>query len=296
MEFTEPAMRPPQEAQSLLLRGTQGCTYNDCNFCYVSRGYPFMAVTPEQLEAEARFRKAFFPADTRIYLTGSNPFALPAARLKEYIAALRRQVPRFSVLTMQSRIDDIAAKSDGDLRELREGGLSHLYIGTENGDEEALALMNKGHTAADSVAQLLRLDAAGVAYTCFYVLGLGGRGRGRACAEATAAMFNRVHPIRITTTGMTVFPDSPLAEMAARGDFTEASEREKIEELLVFLENLECDTFYDGVHYLNPLNYRLHIRDAEAKAAVLADIREALASHSDEELELMVGRERMKSL
>ena len=33
-----------------------------------------------------------------------------------------------------------------------------------------------------------------------------------------------------------------------------------------------------------------------AKAAVLADIREALSSHSDEELELMVGRERMKSL
>ena len=70
----------------------------------------------------------------------------------------------------------------------------------------------------------------------------------------------------------------------------------KIEELLVFLENLECDTFYDGVHYLNPLNYRLRVRDAEAKAAVLADIREALSSHSDEELELMVSRERMKSL
>ena len=296
MEFTEPAMRPPQEAQSLLLRGTQGCTYNDCHFCYVSRGYPFLSVTPEQLEEETRLRKVFFPTDTRIYLTGANPFALPSARLKEYIAVLRRQVPRFSVLTMQSRIDDIAAKSDEELRELREGGLNHLYIGTENGNEEVLVLMNKGHTAEDSVRQLLRLDTAGIAYTCFYVLGLGGRGQGRVCGEATAKMFNRVHPIRITTTGMTVFSGSPLAEMAAKGDFVEASEREKIEELLVFLENLDCDTFYDGVHYLNPLNYRLRVRDAEAKAAVLADIREALASHSDEELELMVSRERMKSL
>ena len=294
--FTEPAMRPPQEAHSLLLRGTQGCTFNDCHFCYVSRGYPFLAVTPEQLEEEARFRKAFFPADTRIYLTGSNPFALPAERLRGWAEALRRQVPHFSVLTMQSRIDDIGRKSDAELRELRDLGLSHLYIGTENGNEEVLTLMNKGHSAADSVTQLLRLDAAGIGYTCFYVLGLGGRGRGRASAEATAAMFNRVHPIRITTTGMTVFPNSPLAEMAAKGDFTEATEREKIEELLVFLENLEIDTFYDGVHYLNPLNYRLRTGDAEAKAAVLADIREALSSHSDAELELMVGRERMKSL
>ena len=41
------------------------------------------------------------------------------------------------------------------------------------------------------------------------------------------------------------------------------------------------------------------IRKISVAAAVigfLADIREALASHSDEELELMVGRERMKSL
>ena len=294
--FTEPAMRPPQEAQSLLLRATQGCTYNDCHFCYVSRGYPFMAVTPDQLEEEARLRKVFFPEDTRIYLTGSNPFALPVERLRAWIEVLRRQVPHFSTVTMQSRIDDISGKSDAELRELRELGLNHLYIGTENGNEEVLILMNKGHSAADSVRQLLRLDAAGIDYTCFYVLGLGGQGWGRASGEATAAMFNRVHPIRITTTGMTVFPGSPLADMAASGVFTEATEREKIEELLVFLENLECDTFYDGVHYLNPLNYRLRIRDTAAKATVLADIRETRASHSDEELELMVSREQMQSL
>ena len=81
MNFTEPAMRPPQEAQSLLLRATQGCTYNACHFCYVSRGYPFMAVTPEQLEQEVQSLKPFFPADTNIYMTGSNPFALPAHKI-----------------------------------------------------------------------------------------------------------------------------------------------------------------------------------------------------------------------
>lgn len=296
MDFTEPAMRPPQEASSLLLRATQGCTYNNCNFCYVSRGYPFMAVSPERLEAEAASFRPFFSPDVRVYLTGSNPFALPADRLKAYIAALRRPFPSFERVSMQSRIDDIARKTDAELKELRGLGLTHLYIGTENGNEEVLKLMNKGHTARDTVEQLLRLDEAGIAYTVFYVLGLGGRGRGQASGEATASMFNQAHPERITTTGMTVFQGTPLAEMARRGEFTEASEREKIEELAVFLKALRVDAFYDGVHYLNPLHYRFSNADPEQKARVLADIDAVLARYSEEELEELVDRRRMVSL
>ena len=296
MKFTEPAMRPPQEAHSLLLSATQGCTYNDCHFCYVSRGYPFMAVTPEQLEQEALSRTPFFRADTNIYLTGSNPFALPTEMLKKYIAVLRRHFPLFRELSMQSRIDDISRKSREELLELHTLGLAQLYIGTENGNDAVLRLMNKGHTAADSVQQLHRLDDAGIAYTTFYVIGMGGQGAGKASGEATASMFNQVHPRRITSTGMTVFPHTPVADMAQRGQFTEASEREKIEELLTFLEHLTVDTFYDGIHYLNPLNYRFANSNKQDKSRVLDDIRETLRTCSDEELEQMVSRKQMQSL
>ncbi|MBO6171468.1 MAG: radical SAM protein [Desulfovibrio sp.] len=296
MQFTEPAMRPPQEAHSLLLRATQGCTYNDCHFCYVSRGYPFMAVTPEQMEQEVLAQKPFFRPDTTIYLTGSNPFALPSERLEAYLAVLRRHLPQFRELSMQSRIDDIGRKSLGELQELRRLGLTHLYIGTENGNEAVLRLMNKGHTASQTVEQLHRLDEAGIAYTTFYVIGLGGKGCGKASGEATAAMFNQVHPRRITTTGMTIFAHTPVAEMVRKGRFVEATEREKIEELLTFLERLTADTFYDGIHYLNPLNYRFANRNEKDKRKVLDDIRDTLESCSDMELEKMVSRHLMTSL
>ena len=296
MTFTEPAMRPPQEAGSLLLRATQGCTYNKCHFCYVSRGYPFMAVTPGQLEKEIASLSAFFPEDAAVYMTGSNPFALPTEKLREYLLVIGRHVPRFRRVSMQGRIADIAAKSMAELRELRDMGLRHLYTGTESGNDEALRLMNKGQTAAQSVEQLHRLDEAGITYTAFYILGMGGRGAGKISGEATARMFNEVHPKLITTTGMTVFRHTPLADMAGRGEFIEASEREKIEELRAFLQNLTIDVFYDGIHYLNPLNYRFSNSDAEAKRRVLADIDDVLISSSDEELELMVSRRLKQSL
>lgn len=296
MQFTEPQMRPPQEARSLLLRATQGCTYNKCNFCYVSRGYLFGAVKPEDMEKEALDHKPFFAADTPIYLTGANPFALPTRKLKEYLQVLRRHYPDFFRVSMQSRIDDISRKTDAELAELRGLGLKHLYIGAENGNEAVLKLMNKGHTAKDTVEQLKRLDVAGITYTLFYVLGLGGKGQGQASGQATAAMFNQCHPFRITTTGMTLFSDAPVAQMAARGEFVEASEREKIEELQTFLKGLEIDVFYDGVHYLNPLNYRFANSDKKAKEQVLADIENVLQNYSDADLELMANRRAMRSL
>lgn len=296
MELTEPVMRPPQEVTSVILQATQGCTHNDCHFCYVTRGYPFRALQPEQLGQKAMELKRFFAPDSRIYLAGANPFVLPTRMLKDYINVLRKPFPEFSCLTMQSRIDDIGRKSDAELAELKSLGLSHLYIGTENGHEETLKRMNKGHTAKDTVEQLHRLDNAGITYTNFYVIGLGGRGMGQTCALATAEMFNQVHPVRITTTGMTMFANAPVSGMARRGEFTEASEREKIEELRTFLENLKIDVFYDGIHYLNPVHYRFQTSNIEDRRRVLADIDDILNSYSDEDLELMVNRKEMASL
>jgi len=40
---------------------------------------------------------------------------------------------------------------------------------------------------------------------------------------------------RITTTGLTVFPGTPLYGMVRSGEFTEATEKEKVEDLLFFI-------------------------------------------------------------
>jgi Fe-S oxidoreductase len=294
VEFTEPAMRPPQEAKSLLLRVTQGCTHNKCSFCYISRGHHMRAVSLEQLENELVAQKTRFPSDTRVYLVGSNPLALPEIALAEYLSLVRKHFPGFTDLGMHARITDIKRKTGEQLADLHQAGLTHLYIGTESGNDEALRIMNKGNTGREAVEQLLRLDEAGIGYVVFYILGLGGHGQGRAGATATADMFNQVHPRRITTTGLTVFPNTPLYEMTRTGEFTEATEREKVEELLVFLEHLTTATFFDSVHYLNPLCYRFDT--TQGKESVLEDIRDFLATHTEEDIEKMVARKLMTSL
>lgn len=294
MKFAEPVYRPPMESHSLLLPVTQSCNWNKCNFCYRLKDYPFLITTPDDLEQEILSQKPFYPSDTDIFLVGSNTFVLPMRMFREFFAVIRKYYPKAGKISMFSRIDAIADKSDEDLRELEELGVSQLYVGTENGNDEALDLMNKGHNAAEAIEQLKRLDAAGISYTVFYIIGMGGKGAGRKSALETAALFNQLNPVRIVSTGMTVTEGTGAAKLQEEGRFVQASEREKIEELRLFLQELKVDTFYDGIHYLNPLHYRFQTSDTDVRNRILADIDEILAKYSDSELETAINRRQME--
>ena len=294
MKFAEPVYRPPMEANSLLLPVTQSCNWNKCNFCYRLKEYPFLATTPADLKEEILSQKVFFPPNADIFLVGSNTFVLPVRMFREYFSVINQYLPQHGKVSMFSRVDAIAAKTDAELEELKAMGVSQLYVGTENGNDAALELMNKGHIAKEAIEQLLRLDKANIAYVLFYIIGMGGKGSGQQCALDTAAMFNAVHPVRIVSTGMTVTEGTGAARLQKEGQFVQASEREKIEELQTFLKNLSVDTYYDGIHYLNPLHFRFHTSDATAKARVLAEIDHVLKNFSDEELEQAINRRQME--
>lgn len=294
MKFAEPVYRPPMESHSLLLPVTQSCNWNKCNFCYRLKDYPFLITTAEDLEQEILSQKPFYPPDTDIFLVGSNTFVIPMRKFREFFAVIRKYYPKVGKISMFSRIDAIADKSDEDLRELKELGVSQLYVGTENGNDEALELMNKGHNTAEAIEQLKRLDAAGISYTVFYIIGMGDKGAGKKSAMETAALFNQINPVRIVSTGMTVTEGTGAAKLQKEGKFMQASEREKIEELRLFLQELKVDTFYDGIHYLNPLHYRFQTSDTGARDKILADIDSILAKYSDSELEAAINRRQME--
>jgi len=262
----------------------------------MSQGFTFQAASLEHMESEILGWKNRMPPSSRIFMVGSNPFTLSFKSLTEYIELLRTHFPHFLELSMHSRISDVAQKTDDDLKKLGHLGLKHLYVGTENGNDEALQAMNKGQTAAEAAVQLHRLTTAGIEFTTQYIIGMAGRTKGRESGIATAKFINEVCPRRVMPTGLTVFPGTKLAEMVREGEFIEATEKEKIEEMLYFFKELTADTLFDAVHYLNPLHYRFRTADAADKSEVISDLEEFLAVHSEAEIEEMVGRRYMRSL
>ena len=113
----------------------------------------------------------------RVFLTGANPFALPAGKLLEIAGMIHRYLPSVETIGCFARITDSLRKTDGDLKRLREAGFTRLTIGVETDDDDALRFMRKGYTSHDVLEQCRRLEAAGIDYAFFYLVGIHGKGR-----------------------------------------------------------------------------------------------------------------------
>lgn len=64
----------------------------------------------------------------------------------------------------------------------------------------------------------------------------------------------RLQPMLVGTGGLTLFPGTPLLEEAERGEFTPLSEKEMLEELLLFVENLTSDCCFITHHTVTGKN------------------------------------------
>lgn len=271
MHYTGTIWRPPYEADSLLLEATAGCTHGKCKFCTLYDELPFkFRATPEEtieadlLEAQAwlhgPLRKAerslldfSKPAPCRVFLTGANPFELRAKRLLRISELIKRRLPSCESIGCFARVTDVTRKTDDELASLADAGYDGLTIGVETGDEEALSFMRKGYTPDGIVGQCSRLDAAGIGYAFFYLVGVSGKGRGIVGAKSSAGVFGRTNPWLVAANMLTVFPNSELYSEIERGNWAEESETEKYEEVMTLVESLSVPTEFAMLGASNPV-------------------------------------------
>ena len=196
MHYTGTIWRPPYEADSLIIEATAGCTHHRCKFCTLYEDLPFKFrpspledIEADLLEAQTWYHDPLRKAEehlfelpgaraSRIFLAGANPFGLKALHLRKIASLVRTYFPQCKSIGCFSRVTDVAAKTDEELAELAAAGFDGLTIGIETGDEEALAFMDKGYGAEDIAKRCARLDAAGISYAFFYLVGISGAGRG----------------------------------------------------------------------------------------------------------------------
>lgn len=292
MHYTGTIWRPPYEASSLLLEATAGCTHHKCKFCTLYEDLPFQFRMSPLADMESDLREAQLlcadpiamltarlqgmPAPEhvrRVFLTGANPFVLKTERLLTIARLIRQYLPSVRTIGCFARITDTLQKPDEELAALRQAGYDGLTIGMETGDDEALAFMNKGYTAAGIVTQCRRLEQAGIGYSFFYLAGISGAGRGETGAKASAAVCNQLRPARIGVNMLTVYPESELAQEIRRGRWKEESELEKYREIRTLLEGLEIPIQFAALGASNAFQFQGTLpEDKEALAAALDKI------------------------
>ena len=238
---------PIWEEHSAPLEVQVGCSWHGCRFCDFAND-PYKVFSPPEVEAKAQMLAATMPGVRRVFLLGENPLSLPIYALRGIFEIIATFMPQVNQIAMYARFDDVMRKSDDELKELVAGGLVELHIGLESGCQAVLDLVNKGIDLSQAARACERLHDLGIDFSFTMIAGLGGRPLTRDHAHDSAAFLNLVQPKRIWVTGLLLWPNTPLFDMADRGEFEQLTFRERLAEMRSMVADLklrDC-TFVDS--------------------------------------------------
>lgn len=283
LHFNGPVWRPPFEATSQLLQVTAGCTWHRCKFCTLYGTQKFRMSPMSEIESDLKVINRVQPRAHRVFLTGANPFVLTANRLLDIALLIRKYVGEgHPTIGCFARITDITKKSVEELRQLHHLGFDYLTIGVESGDSETLSRVNKGYRSEDIIEQCLKLESAGIRYNLFYLVGLAGHGNGERNACRSAAVFNQLNPVSIGFLSLTLFPESQLYKEISEGLFQEATEYERLDEMICLVSKLTCKTHILARTVSNPIPFTGSL--PVDRESILRDLRDAKQHLTEEQL------------
>lgn len=291
MHYNGPIVRPPTDAFSVMLEVTVGCTHDSCKFCNFYRGYPFRMASLEQIEEDLQEARDYNIHAKKVWAAGGNPYALSVDKLEKIALLIRKYLPEASISTY-ARVDDFKRKSVEDIRHLKELGFTDILIGIESGDDEALAYMKKGYTSQDILEQLKKVDASGVRYRVIYLGGIAGAGKCVESAKKTAKLLNQLNPYMIFITSVAVLPGTELYDAVQAGEFTEASELERIKEIQTLVGSLNNKIFIYARSVSSSVDFTAYFPEDKKK---VSDYLEKIVDGFTEEDEAML-KIRRKSL
>jgi radical SAM superfamily enzyme YgiQ (UPF0313 family) len=240
MRYDGLIIRPPSEAQNLILQVSVGCSHNQCTFCPAFKAKQFRAKPLEEVfeDIDSAF-ETYGPAVRRVFLCDGDPLLLPSAHLLAILERLNRVFPKLQRVGIYGNATSILSKQPSELAELRSLKLGIVYLGLESGDPETLVAVRKDADPQDMVRAARRVRDAGIKLNVTVLLGLGGIRRSAEHARATIAVLNRMKPNHVAALTLMVVPDTPLHDAMQQGTFELPGTFELLEELREMLAGLE---------------------------------------------------------
>ncbi|MBI9037270.1 MAG: radical SAM protein [Bacteroidales bacterium] len=241
LEYDEPVFRPPSEAYSLILQLTLGCSWNRCAFCEMYSSKKFKVRKEEDIIKEIKEVASISTDIKKVFLADGNAMVLSTAKLLRIINEINKAFPRVTRISAYALPKDINSKTDDELKQLSEAGLKLLYVGVESGDDELLKLINKGETFNSTVDGLQKARKAGIKLSVMILNGLGGKNYSAQHAENSAKAINLIQPEFLSTLVLSFPYGEDHFKKRFKGDFKALSTLELIEEMKIFIENLELE-------------------------------------------------------
>ena len=275
LNYEGTVIRPPSEAESLILQVTLGCTDNGCIFCPAYKDKKYKIKDIETIKKEIENASRYYPETRKIFLADGDAVSIEQPKLIEILEHAVKHFPKLTRIAVYGSIKSLKNKSISELKELKNRKLSLVYLGFETGDAEVYKLINKFGSPQGNIDTCLKLKEAGIKVNTTIILGLGGKKFSEQHAVNTAKILNSAQPDQIAALTLMIAKNTAIYNMMKNGSFTQLSDFEFLQELYTIIKNMQdfrCLFFSNHASNYFPIQARF----PHDKPGILNSLEEAL--------------------
>jgi radical SAM superfamily enzyme YgiQ (UPF0313 family) len=276
MHYEGNIIRPPSEANSILLQVTVGCSRNKCTFCGTYLKERFRIKPDSIIMDDIEFAAQYCRRQRRVFLCDGDALIIPQKRLLKVLQAIKDRLPWVTRVGTYANVKSLNMKTLKELETLKNRGLGIVYMGLESGDDITLKKINKGALSSQMIDMGKKAKQAGLKLSVTVLLGIAGRKRSHRHARETGRVLSAIDPDYIGALSLMPIPGTPLFDDLQAAKFSLIEPDEMLAELrtMIAATNLSSGLFHanHASNYL-PIKARLP-RD---KSATLKLIDQALA-------------------
>ncbi|MDD5021331.1 MAG: radical SAM protein [Endomicrobiaceae bacterium] len=239
LNYQGTVIRPPSEANSLILQVTLGCSDNSCIFCPAYKDKKFKIKSIEEIERDIKTAYQYYPDIRKIFLADGDALIIPQKDLLIILNKILETFPAVIRISMYASVKSIELKTVEELKQLQSKKMSLVYVGFETGDKDVYQLIRKYGSPQKNVESILKLKQAGIKSNVTIILGLGGQRFSFQHAKNTADILNRSQPEQIAALTLMVAGNTPLYNMCKLKQFRLLKDFDVLKELKILLENLQ---------------------------------------------------------
>jgi len=272
MQYEGIVIRPPSEAESLILQATFGCSYNKCTFCPTYKGRRFEIKDQDRLFAEIEEAASWGPYYRRVFLADGDVLIMPQKKLLPVLDKIRQTMPWIERIGVYGNTKSVLRKSVEELNELSDHGLGIVYLGLESGDDEILVRIKKGVTAEQMIQAAEHIRKTPIKLSVTALLGIAGKTDSKRHAVATGKVLTAMDPEFAACLMVMVVPGTELHAQMEAGEFELPDPFGLLEELALVLKNTDMtDGMFMANHASNYLPIRVKMPGEKEKAVRLIE-------------------------
>jgi len=273
MHYEGTCIRPPSEANSILLQATVGCSHNKCTFCGTYKEKRFRIKDNDVILSDILYASRYMKHLDRLFIMDGDALIIPYPRLKWILEMVREHLPQVRRVGVYANSKGIRLKSEEELRELRDLGLGIVYFGVETGDDQTLEAIRKGANAQRLLDMGLKVKRAGIQLSVTVLLGIAGAERSLIHAKATGELLSAMDPDYVGALTLMIIPGTPLEDDLAAGRFQLPDNEGMLRELreMIASTGLSRGLFFSN-HASNYLPVKVRYPQGKEQAIHLIDM------------------------